>query len=125
MTLSIRTQAVLDKADITLEAAKHLSFNTLAGLPNSSPAVAREILTEDWELQCYGCREDELRRATDLSNQVTMPSMIAMSILSDAQEKLQAIEDGHSKEYDGNRLEEARQYINRAKWIISERLVDK
>jgi hypothetical protein len=43
MMLSIRTQAVLDFADLTLEKAMELSQETLTSLPNSSISVANEI----------------------------------------------------------------------------------
>lgn len=61
---------------------------------------------EAWELQCYGCTEAELeeliKRVYPLDH-----AMIAVSMLSDAQHELLV----------GLR-EEARQTINRVKWVI-------
>lgn len=63
------------------------------------------------EIQMFGCTLEEFRKSIERTPtfKVSGPGMIAMSILSDAQEHMAR---------DNN--ESARQAINRAKWIISE-----
>ena len=58
----------------------------------------------------YGCTKDDLDRLIAEADEPYMggKSMLAMSILSDAQERI-ALGDGNT----------ARQYINRAKYIIN------
>jgi hypothetical protein len=67
-------------------------------------------VNEQWEMQCYGCLEKDLRAS--IENSLTFkhsgPGMIAMSMLSDAQEEIER-----------NMNEQARQTINRAKWVIA------
>ena len=135
--LSVRTTAVLKRASLTLKEAVKMSLQDLAKLPNSSLLCAHEVKShatvEDdrpgWEFQCYGMEESALRRMVDkpcLGATITPPQMIAMSILSDVQELI-----ANGQEFMGGTqksppvFETARQYINRAKWIINERLVDK
>lgn len=63
-----------------------------------------------WDLQCYGCSELELRQivANDVGRHLTGNfNMLIAGILSDAQ---QVLEFGDA--------ETARQYMNRAKYII-------
>lgn len=67
----------------------------------------------EWQMQCYGCSEESLRKQVEGSLSVKIEGaggygMVAMSLLSDAQEVL---EHGDP--------EKARQYINCAKWVIS------
>ena len=132
--LSVRTTAVLKRASLTLQEAVKMSLQDLAKLPNSSLLCAHEVKShatvEDdrpgWELQCYGMKENTLRHMVDKPCLGTPPQMIAMSILSDVQELI-----ANGQEFMGGTqksppvFETARQYINRAKWIISERLVNK
>jgi hypothetical protein len=65
---------------------------------------------ELWEMQCFGCTEETLRKSIEDSPffKIAGPGMIAMSMLSDAQEELAR---GMSQA--------PRQTINRAKWVIS------
>ena len=65
-----------------------------------------------WCKQAYGCSEAELERG--IADWPTTKTMLAGSILSDAQELLAM-----------GRTEEVRQYLNRAKHIIFEHLEDK
>ena len=126
--LSIRTQAVLDRADLTLEYAATMTWKAIVGLPNSSATVANEIKgAQEWDIQCYGMSSDDLRQMVDKSLYAkfgTPPQMMAMSILSDVQEMVEVLEHDNEKTAT-QRREEIRQYINRAKWIICERMVDK
>jgi hypothetical protein len=69
-----------------------------------------------WEQQCYGCPIADFRVSLENSITFKLPNgraMSAMSLMSDAQELMQR---GQSNE--------ARQALNRAKWLISEYIVD-
>jgi len=59
--------------------------------------------------QMFGCDIVEFKKSVEESITFKFPGpyMVAMSILSDAQELLER-----------NRNEEVRQFINRAKWVI-------
>ncbi len=78
-----------------------------------------ERLTEQEKRQVrmFGCTEAQLREAVEssITFRFSGPGMMAMSILSDAQEMINT-EYG---EVDYMRAEDSRQAINRAKWIIS------
>jgi len=69
------------------------------------------------EVRMYGVTEAGMRKAVEssLTYRFSGPGMMAMSMLSDAQEMINT-EYG---EVDFNRAEDARQTINRAKWIIA------
>jgi hypothetical protein len=61
------------------------------------------------EQDMYGCTEEELRAGVEncITFKLSGAEMMTVSVLSDAQELI-----------DMDRKEEARQYINRAKWVI-------
>ena len=65
---------------------------------------------EKRQVRCYGCTEQQMREAVEqsLTFRFAGPAMMAMSLMSDAQEEI-------VRELD----EDARQTLNRAKWIIS------
>lgn len=69
------------------------------------------------EVSMYGCTEAQMREAVEqsITFRFSGPGMMAMSLLSDAQEQINT-EYG---EVDFMRAEDARQTINRAKWIIA------
>ena len=69
------------------------------------------------EVSMYGCTEAQMREAVErsITFRFSGAGMMAMSMLSDAQEMINT-EYG---EVDYMRAEDARQTINRAKWIIS------
>jgi hypothetical protein len=73
---------------------------------------------EKREVRMYGVTEELMRDAVEssLTFQLSGPAMMAASILSDAQEMI-SIEYG---EIDSMRAEDARQALNRAKWILFE-----
>lgn len=80
-------------------------------------------MTSKQEVEMFGCSMENLKRMFETPLFGARPSMLVMSILSDVQELLAMIPDdgtGHT----GERLELARQYINRAKWGITEYLND-
>jgi len=68
------------------------------------------------EVSMYGCTERDLRESIEgsIAFKFSGPAMVAASMLSDAQEM---ISTEYGKVTD-NRAEEARQTINRAKWVI-------
>ena len=70
------------------------------------------------EVRMYGCTEAQMREAVEqsITYRFSGPAMMAASILSDAQEMINT-EYG---EVDSMRAEDARQAINRAKWILFE-----
>jgi hypothetical protein len=81
-------------------------------------AIYNELTdTEKRQVRMFGCTEQEMREAVEqsLTFRFSGAGMMAMSILSDAQEMI-STEYG---EVDSMRAEDARQAINRAKWIIS------
>ena len=69
------------------------------------------------EVSMYGCTEAQMREAVEqsITFRFSGPGMMAMSLLSDAQEQINT-EYG---EVNYMRAEDARQTINRAKWIIA------
>jgi hypothetical protein len=72
---------------------------------------------EKRQVRMFGCTEAQMREAVEdsLTFRFSGPAMMAMSILSDAQEMI-STEYG---EVDSMRAEDSRQAINRAKWILS------
>ena len=71
------------------------------------------------QVRMYGCTEAQMREAVEqsLTYRCSGPAMYAMSLMSDAQEMVSY------GPYDGdtlaNILEDQRQLLNRAKWILS------
>jgi hypothetical protein len=70
---------------------------------------------EKRQVRMYGCTEQQMREAVEqsLTFRFSGAGMMAMSLMSDAQEEI-------LRELD----EDARQTINRAKWIISTYCMD-
>ena len=70
------------------------------------------------EVRMYGCTETEMREAVEesITFRFSGPAMMAMSLMSDCQEMVSY------GPYDGdtlaNILEDQRQTLNRAKWIL-------
>ena len=75
------------------------------------------------EVRMYGCTEAQMREAVEqsLTYRFSGPAMMAASLMSDAQEMINT-EYG---EVDFNRAEDARQTLNRAKWILFTYIMDK
>jgi hypothetical protein len=81
-------------------------------------AIYNELTdVEKRQVRMFGCTEQQMREAVEesLTFRFSGAGMMAMSILSDAQEMI-STEYG---EVDSMRAEDARQTLNRAKWIIS------
>ena len=75
------------------------------------------------EVGMYGCTEAQMREAVESSVtfKFTGPAMVVASMMSDAQEMVNT-EYG---EVDSMRAEDARQQLNRAKWVLFEYIMDK
>ena len=73
---------------------------------------------EKREVRMYGCTEAEMREAVEqsITYRFSGPAMMAASILRDAQEMINT----EYSEVDSMRAEDARQAINRAKWVLFE-----
>ena len=73
---------------------------------------------EKRQVRMYGCTEDQMREAVEQSStfRFSGPAMMAASLMSDAQEMINT-EYG---DIDYMRAEDARQALNRAKWILFE-----
>ena len=71
------------------------------------------------EIRMFGCTVSEMREAVEesLTYRFSGPAMYAISMLSDAQEMV-AYDSGRETEV-FLALEDQRQLINRAKWILS------
>jgi hypothetical protein len=80
-----------------------------------------EALTEQQkrQIRMYGVTENEMREAVEqsLTFRHSGPAMMAASIMSDCQEMLSSDNGGS---YDFMVVEDVRQALNRAKWILFE-----
>lgn len=74
------------------------------------------------QVRMYGCTEAQMRDAVEesLTFRFSGPAMYAMSIMSDVQEVLAHMDAG-----DLMALEDVRQMLNRAKWILSSHCMKK
>ena len=68
------------------------------------------------QVRMYGCTEAQMKEAVEqsITYRFSGPAMMAASLMSDAQEMINT-EYG---EVDFNRAEDARQQLNRAKWVL-------
>lgn len=75
------------------------------------------------EVRMYGCTVSQMRAAVEesLTFRFSGPVMYAMSLMSDCQEML-ASDNGGS--YDMMIVEDVRQMLNRAKWILATYVMD-
>jgi hypothetical protein len=73
---------------------------------------------EKREVRMYGCTEAQMREAVEsgITFKLSGPAMVVASLMSDAQE-LTNTEYG---DVDYMRAEDARQCLNRAKWVLFE-----
>jgi hypothetical protein len=80
-----------------------------------------QALTEQQrrEVRMYGCTEDQMREAVEqsLTYRFSGAAMYAMSMMSDAQEMVSY--GPYDSDTLANILEDQRQLLNRAKWILS------
>lgn len=87
------------------------------------PTATYNALTEQEkrEVRMYGCTEAQMREAVEssITFKLTGPAMVAAGMLSDAQEMMAY------EQPDFNVIEDQRQLINRAKWVIFEYIMDR
>jgi len=84
-------------------------------------AVGRDMQHQK-EIRMYGCTEAQMREAVEQRLAFHRgPAMMVASLMSDSQEMINT-EYG---EVDYMRAEDARQCLNRAKWILFEYCMDK
>lgn len=78
---------------------------------------------EKREVRMYGCTEAQMREAVEesITFKFSGPAMIVAGMMSDAQEMV-STEYG---EVDSMRAEDARQQLNRAKWVLFTYVMDK
>ena len=71
------------------------------------------------EVRMYGCTETEMREAVEesITFRFSGPAMMAMSLMSDCQEMVAY--GPYDSDTLANILEDQRQCLNRAKWILS------
>jgi hypothetical protein len=75
------------------------------------------------EVRMYGCTVDQMRDAVEERISFTDdPAMYVISMLSDAQEMTARDTGGH---FDLMVIEDQRQLLNRAKWILSTYVMEK
>jgi hypothetical protein len=80
-------------------------------------------MQEKREIRMYGCTEAQMREAVEqsITFRFSGPAMMAASLMSDAQELINT-EYG---QIDYMQAEDARQCLNRAKWILFTYIMDK
>ena len=83
-------------------------------------AVGRDMQQQK-EIRMYGCTESEMREAVESSStfKFSGPAMVVASMMSDAQE-IMAYEQP-----DFNTIEDQRQLLNRAKFVLFTYIMDK
>ena len=76
---------------------------------------------EKRQVSMYGCTEDQMREAVESSSNFKFsgPAMVVASMLSDAQEMMAY------EQPDFNTIEDQRQLINRAKFVLFTYIMDK
>lgn len=74
-----------------------------------------ELEKREWELKAFGCLIDDFKASlkNSIDFKLDRPAMVALSLMSDAQEEI------NLKLYNC-----ASQTLNRAKWILSEYVMD-
>jgi hypothetical protein len=87
-------------------------------LSKKEPVMRELNESQKRDIRMYGCTEAQMREAVEesITFRFSGPAMMAASLMSDAQELINT-EYG---EVDFNRAEDARQCLNRAKWILFE-----
>ena len=75
------------------------------------------------EVSMYGCTEAQMREAVEssITFKLSGPAMVVASMMSDAQE----MTNTEYGEVDFNRAEDARQQLNRAKWVLFTDIMDR
>jgi hypothetical protein len=76
------------------------------------------------EIRMYGTTVDQMREAVEqsITFRFSGPAMMAMSLMSDCQEMVSY--GPYDSDTLANILEDQRQMLNRAKWILSEYMIE-
>ena len=84
-------------------------------------AAVGNNLQREKEIRMYGCTESQMREAVEqsLTYRFSGAAMYVMSMMSDAQEMMAY------EQPDFNTIEDQRQLLNRAKWILSTYVMDR
>ena len=83
-------------------------------------AIYQELTEQQkCEVRMYGCTEVQMREAVEesITFRFSGPAMMAMSLMSDCQEMVSY--GPYNSDTLANILEDQRQTLNRAKWILS------
>ena len=86
--------------------------------------LAEQPTQQQQEIRMYGCTIEQMREAVEesLTYRFSGAAMYAISMLSNAQEMTAHYTGGH---IDMMVLEDQRQLLNRAKWILSTYVMEK
>jgi hypothetical protein len=86
--------------------------------PAMTEVYARLTEQEKREVRMYGCTEDQMRQSVEQSMtfRFSGPAMMAASLMSDCQEMVSY--GPYDSDTIANILEDQRQTLNRAKWIL-------
>ena len=92
----------------------------MTAAPEIRAAVGKNIQHER-ERAMYGCTEVELRNSVEsgITFRFTGPAMVVASMMSDAQEMMAY------EQPDFNTIEDQRQLLNRAKFVLFEYIMDR
>jgi len=87
-------------------------------------AYAQMSEAQKREVRMYGCTETQMRETVEqsLTFRFSGPAMMAASLMSDCQEMLSNDNGG---QFDLMIVEDVRQALNRAKWILFEYAMEK
>jgi hypothetical protein len=96
----------------------------MSALLNINGGYMRDMTESDRrEIRMYGTTVDQMREAVEqsITFRFSGPAMMAMSLMSDCQEMVSY--GPYDSDTLANILEDQRQMLNRAKWILSEYMI--
>jgi hypothetical protein len=96
----------------------------MSALFNINGGYMRDMTESDRrEIRMYGTTVDQMREAVEqsITFRFSGPAMMAMSLMSDCQEMVSY--GPYDSDTWANILEDQRQMLNRAKWILSEYMI--
>jgi hypothetical protein len=96
----------------------------MSALLDTNGGYMRDMTESDRrEIRMYGTTVDQMREAVEqsITFRFSGPAMMAMSLMSDCQEMVSY--GPYDSDTLANILEDQRQMLNRAKWILSEYMI--
>ena len=89
--------------------------------PTEIRAAVGNNMQREREIRMYGCTEAQMREAVESSStfKFSGPAMVVASMMSDAQEMMAY------EQPDFNTIEDQRQLLNRAKFVLFEYIMDR